>query len=905
MEFILVIAIIVLMYINSTQGEEIKKLKKQVKYLTEKVNVLKEYVRRYGNENDVNNVVSHKENTYQTTQTVHRVEGNVEKVSETLVQNNVVNTSVVNNEIKQEKVVKPKISAEDSRNTMILSAGAIFIILAAIVFLVSTWNVIPNILKTIILVVFVEVFLVLSKVAKEKFNLVHASTTFFYIAMAYIPICLYSIPFFGLFGEFLSITGEGKYIYFTLVNILIAVIYAYQYNKNSSNVLLYGSILMQYLSVIFFSLIFGTDLSRVVINLGLYNIVVYIFTDKFEIKEVLGLCYKVIAGLITVLALCVEPDTFLSAITYGVVAINFLLLERRHSNKAFALIFNIALSMMGVALISLLNIKSHMQELLSMIYFVAVFIIQNSMIINKSKENLKFSSIVITVCAIGLLQINAYAVDSIVPGYVYSLVNMFILFVSYGVNDTFIKESAAILIPIEFISTYLNFGIVYNENNLHYFMILSILTFVIGELLRNPKLELLHKRFFVISHINLFLTYSFMLIDDIDFVKNFIYVILVTEIYGYSYFKDRKNNVFFKYLDYIFTNFSLFSICAYFDLNELCIGLIPMATAVLISFIEEKLELLNDKVKNDNFFDIYLAISSMCSYLFIIELNEPALYFCGIVYTIALFYRYYIKNKNVNYNIVPIIGFFLITMELDCSDAVYVLLYLVAGTAFGALSIIHKNFNVFTIPGYLCIIALNDIIEIDFICTLIGMAYTFVHVIFMEEGIFKDLYRAVTIGFGLSIYYQALDMLGLYDVYAFKLLGTIGTLSIILRLIVKKYVKDISVYEYGILGVAYLSFLGAAETVGDGIGMLLVVLVLMLYSYYKKYGSQFIVNVAALILGSLYLTREFWTNLPWWLYLLGIGSILIVVAVRNEAREKENKISIGKFIDDVIEKIEK
>ena len=87
--------------------------------------------------------------------------------------------------------------------------------------------------------------------------------------------------------------------------------------------------------------------------------------------------------------------------------------------------------------------------------------------------------------------------------------------------------------------------------------------------------------------------------------------------------------------------------------------------------------------------------------------------------------------------------------------------------------------------------------------------------------------------------------------------------------------------------------------------MLLVVLVLMLYSYYKKYGSQFIVNVAALILGSLYLTREFWANLPWWLYLLGIGSVLIVVAVRNEAREKENKISIGKFIDDVIEKIEK
>ena len=194
MEFMLVIAIIVLMYINSTQGEENKKLKKQVKYLTEKVNVLKEYVRRYGNENDVNNIVSQKESTYQTTQNAYGVEENIERTVGATIQNNVA--SSVNRENRQEKVVKQKISAEDSRNTMILSAGAVFIILAAIVFLVSTWNVIPNILKTIILVVFVEVFLVLSKVAKEKFNLVHASTTFFYIAMAYIPICLYSIPFF-------------------------------------------------------------------------------------------------------------------------------------------------------------------------------------------------------------------------------------------------------------------------------------------------------------------------------------------------------------------------------------------------------------------------------------------------------------------------------------------------------------------------------------------------------------------------------------------------------------------------------------------------------------------------------------------------------------------------------------
>ena len=54
----------------------------------------------------------------------------------------------------------------------------------------------------------------------------------------------------------------------------------------------------------------------------------------------------------------------------------------------------------------------------------------------------------------------------------------------------------------------------------------------------------------------------------------------------------------------------------------------------------------------------------------------------------------------------------------------------------------------------------------------------------------------------------------------------------------------------------------------------------------------------------IYLTKGFWTLLPWWLYLLGIGSVLIGTAVRNEAKEKTEKINVGKMIDNVIDKIE-
>jgi hypothetical protein len=71
-------------------------------------------------------------------------------------------------------------------------------VLAAIVFLVSTWAAIPNLLKTLVLVMVTGIFFVLSNVAKKKYDLPKASKVFYYIGMAYIPICLGSIAIFKL-----------------------------------------------------------------------------------------------------------------------------------------------------------------------------------------------------------------------------------------------------------------------------------------------------------------------------------------------------------------------------------------------------------------------------------------------------------------------------------------------------------------------------------------------------------------------------------------------------------------------------------------------------------------------------------------------------------------------------------
>ena len=88
----------------------------------------------------------------------------------------------------------------------------------------------------------------------------------------------------------------------------------------------------------------------------------------------------------------------------------------------------------------------------------------------------------------------------------------------------------------------------------------------------------------------------------------------------------------------------------------------------------------------------------------------------------------------------------------------------------------------------------------------------------------------------------------------------------------------------------------------DGILFVLLIVGLVILSYIKKYGCLFLVSIGSILLNVFLLTREFWFSIPWWVYLLGIGSILIIFAIRNEA--KEEKVNLGTIIKKIKDKVE-
>ena len=187
----------------------------------------------------------------------------------------------VSAETPKEKKVKEKLDPAVTRNLSILITGSILIVLAAIVFLTTAWQSIPNFIKTIVLFLVAFVFLGASKLSREKYHLDKASKTFFYIGMAYLPICLLSISVFGLFGTYLSAGGEGKYIYLGASTLILAGLYYFISKKSKDRYLFYGSVLSQILSVILFTLMFEERIFLVFVNLLLYNLLLMLMTkDK-------------------------------------------------------------------------------------------------------------------------------------------------------------------------------------------------------------------------------------------------------------------------------------------------------------------------------------------------------------------------------------------------------------------------------------------------------------------------------------------------------------------------------------------------------------------------------------------------------------------------------------------------
>lgn len=866
--------------------EENKKLKKEIFELKEN---LKSY--SFEKDNKIQDSIS-KENitNFQKEQEkIQKPEPKVEKYKPTPEE------IKIQNELKEKK-------ESEKKNISILVTGAILIVLAAIVFLMSTWEIIPNLFKTSVLVLLVGVFFGASKIAKENFKLENASKAFFYIAMAYIPICLFSISIFSLFGNYFSIYGEGKFIYLTFCGILISIIYYITYKMKDTKVLFYGSILSQMFSVMLFSLIFENDVKLIGINLLLYNIALLLLTGKRE-ENIFEYIYN---GIPYIISFFTVFDLWQSSghivILLLLITINFIILELKNSKLSYSYIFNIALNVFGLYLINnyKLEFSLPIKQVLSLVYILVVFVLENVLLIKqKNSTNLKKSCTVINLITIGILHMDSFNLEVyILKPYVIALVELVMLMIAYIKSKGIGKEITSYLIPIYFIIAGLNF-ISSFDGNYQYYIIFALITFVISQTIRGKEVLKLNKAWFTISHIFVLLTYLIVfIINDADFSNDVMYFILLMIMYIYSYI-IQKNSIF-KYASYITANIVLLSGSQFLLKDSDFVYLIPAITTVAIMYLENLHKNLEDEASS-----VYLCISKCIAFVSLAGLISEI----GTIITIAfagyLLYENIKSEKNAMLNIIPLIGTMpaIFGNSFDISLQLGIMFLSVGGLSY--LSIRKEEINIYTIFSGIYLIVTMANIRSSYLNVIIFICWSMIHLYYMKNAKQKDIFRFLVYTGILSLYYMVANDLRLEKYTLFSMMGIIIFAIMVIRTIIARYVKSVDKYEYITFIVLYFIALASYTNEQDGMLFILLVVGIIFISYIKKYGALFVTSILAILVNAFFLTRKFWFSVPWWVYLLVIGATLISFAIRNEANENKEKTNIGTVIKSIKDACEK
>lgn len=753
------IIIIILIIIISNKNKYIKELEAQIRFLKKQLN------------SDTQNLVN-TTSTSINTETVH--------------------SSLATHSVK--KSTKVEVSELEQKNTWILITGSILIVLAAIVFLTTAWNSISDIAKTIILFLFVGIFLGASKIAKNKFKLEKASKTFFYIAMAYIPICILSISIFGLLGNYLSINGDGKYLYLFLSTIILAILY-YVVAKRTNNIyLVYGSTLSQLLSVILFSLLFEERIFLVFINLLLYNLLLILLTKDLMLTRL----YHSIPVVIAVVSLfgLFEITTY-AILTYLLIAINFLYLELKETNFMKSLTFNFYLFLFGFSLIFNENfaIKAESQQVLLTVYTLIIFFLENLLLVSVQKNKNLTETCQILSCG-SMLFIYAFSI----------------------------------------------------------FEAQMISSIIIG----------------------------------------FIFIGLLALSYSKS-----KNNIY-KYVAYAFTNILLIDINHTIFNDSDLIHFIPALTTIGVIYFEKMYP-----SQNDGILPIYLGVSQSISLLAISALGNEVSTILAIAFAVYIIFYNAQTKQNQLYNIIPL-GFVLPSIvdgRLSDELQLGIMFLLTVGLTFASL--FKGKANIYTIFSgiYLCIT--STYFNNDYLSAILFLVWSSVHVYFLTSKLEKNVFKILTAIFATTLYYLVAEDLDILSYTIFYMLGMIVSGLYIIRAVIHPSSEYCDNIEYLFWTLIYASAITHYIDAIDGIIFTLLILAIIFYSYSKKYGATFLSGILALLANAFLLTREFWFSIPWWIYLLAIGGSLIGFAIKNEANENNEKLSIGKVLKNIKENCEK
>lgn len=114
---------------------------------------------------------------------------------------------------KQKKAEMPELPKPEKHKVssinVLLVLGALLIILAGFIFATTTWKILGNGVRAVIILSFSAVFFAVSSLAERKLELPKTGMVFYALGSVFLPISVIAAAYFKLFGEWFILRGDG------------------------------------------------------------------------------------------------------------------------------------------------------------------------------------------------------------------------------------------------------------------------------------------------------------------------------------------------------------------------------------------------------------------------------------------------------------------------------------------------------------------------------------------------------------------------------------------------------------------------------------------------------------------------------------------------------------------------
>jgi hypothetical protein len=188
-------------------------------------------------------------------------------------------------------VPKKTLSPQEIRErniSLILVLGVFLVLLSGLLLATSNWSIMSDAVKTLSLALISVVFLGVSWLAETKLKIYKTSFAFWVLGSLLMPISFLSVGYFKLFGEWLSLYGEGSYILGIIGATICLPVYVYSSYKYKTRLFVWVSLIALSVDTSFILSSFDLPVDTFYLGIIIYNSLLILAYSKLKNMD----CFK-------------------------------------------------------------------------------------------------------------------------------------------------------------------------------------------------------------------------------------------------------------------------------------------------------------------------------------------------------------------------------------------------------------------------------------------------------------------------------------------------------------------------------------------------------------------------------------------------------------------------------------